>query len=127
MQRLNTALLVVVTVLLVILLLRPHAGRYQYMGDDLFPYVLDTATSEMTVVSATEEARAHYKKREEEKKAEQEAAHQEWLAATCPDVLAGRSSKPNSWLSLRPDNPEREAKQRRECREWQQAQRTDTP
>ena len=116
----------VVTVLLVILLLRPHAGRYQYMGDDLFPYVLDTATSEMTVVSATEEARAHYKKRKEKKKTKQEAAHQEWLAATCPDVLAGRSSRPNSWLSLRPDNPEREAKQRRECQEWQQAQRTTT-
>ena len=123
MLKVNTALLVVVTVLLVILLLRPHAGRYQYMGDDLFPYVLDTATSEMTVVSATEEARAHYKKREEEKKAEQEAAHQEWLAATCPDVLAGRSAKRHP---LRPDNPEREAKQRRECQEWQQAQRITT-
>ncbi len=125
MQRLNTALLVVVTVLLVILLLRPHAGRYQYMGDDLFPYVLDTATSEMTVVSATEEARAHYKKREEEKKAEQEAAHQEWLAATCPDVLAGRSAKR---YPLRPyPNVLASAERRRqECQEWQQAQRTTT-
>jgi hypothetical protein len=119
MQRLNTALLLVVTVLLMILLLRPHAGRYQYMGDDLFPYVLDTATSEMTVVSATEEARARYKKREEEKKAEQEAAHQEWLAANCPDILAGRDPFPNSSFPQH-----RRDDRRRECQEWQQAQRS---
>ncbi len=43
MQKINTALLLVVIALLVVLLLRPQAGRYQYRGDDLFPYVLDTA------------------------------------------------------------------------------------
>lgn len=111
-QYVNTALLLAILGLLVFLILRPQPGRYQWV-DDAEPYLLDTATGELVVLGASEEARAHYQKRKAEERERKEEAREAWLDENCAAILAGRSRGlwPGTWLP--PDEG-----QRRECEEW---------
>ena len=116
MQKLNTALLVVVTVLLVILLLRPQAGRFQHVNA-LHPYLLDSASGELILpdqIQSEQEARQASAALVKDFEAFRQ--RRKWLADNCTEILSGGLSRPNAVI---PVNLQMEA-----CQEWQQAHRT---
>ncbi|MCH6554753.1 MAG: hypothetical protein IH793_11415 [Acidobacteria bacterium] len=118
MLKVNTALLVVVIALLVVLLLRPQAGRFQHINA-LHPYLLDSATGELVL---PDQIRAEQETRQASaalvKEFEAFRQRRKWLADNCTEILSGGSSRPNAVI---PVNLQLKA-----CQEWQQAQHTTT-
>ncbi len=102
--------------LLVVLLLRPQAGRFRHINA-LHPYLLDSATGELVL---PEQIRAEQEARQTSaavvKEFEAFRQRRKWLADNCTEILSGGLPRPNTVI---PANLQIEA-----CQEWQQAHRT---
>ena len=87
-KNLDTALLLVVIALLLVLVLRPQAGRYQYAKGNLFRF-LDTATGTVGLMKFSNEIEKRNKELAKRREQESERKRTKWLGQNCPTVLAG--------------------------------------
>ena len=124
MQKLNTALLVIVVGLLVGLWLRPQPGRYQFPSKSE-PYMFDTATGRFVMLRVSDEVKGHMKAKKETEERVAREAREKWLKENCPSILA-KNPLPevaNESLAALFERAGYE-QERRECEEWQRAKAT---
>ena len=85
-QNLNTALLLVVIALLLVLVFRPQAGRYQYAKGNVFRFI-DTATGTIGLMKFSNEIEKRNKEAAKRREQESERKKTRWLGQNCPTVL----------------------------------------
>ena len=84
-QNLNTALLLVVIALLLVLVFRPQAGRDRDLEHNP-GHFMDTATGTIVLTKFSKEIKKHSK---EAAKRREQQREKKWLELNCPPILRG--------------------------------------
>ena len=116
---LSRILLLAILAVVCYLALRPQAGRYRI--EDL-PYVFDTATGRLVMLSADEAVKTHWQKLNAEEKVKEEQTKREELtrlARECPAILAEGARPKNEGRSFEKVlDDASHAADLRKCQEW---------